>query len=81
MTVVIEDHYDLWEGGRGKIEFSKRSDRSRDNFLMDVTFECHDKEVAELVRNRFPRYELLLGNKSAHTLQAYMFLSLDIVSI
>ena len=52
------------------------------NFLIDVTFECHDKKVAEIVKNKFDIHTLQInGGITSHTLQGIVFLSFDLVSI
>ena len=52
------------------------------NFLIDVTFECHDKKVAEIVKNKLDIHTLHIDSDvSSHTLEGFIFLSFDLVSI
>ena len=52
------------------------------NFLIDVTFECHDKKVAEIVKNKLDIHNLQIDSGvTSHTLEGFMFLSFDLVSI
>ena len=52
-----------------------------ERFVVDVTFECHDKELAEIVKNKLDCHALTVDNRytPAHTLEGYMFLSIDLV--
>ena len=47
------------------------------DFLVDVTFECHDREIAKMVGQSVLKEEHTLTidqEKSAHTVSGYLFM-------
>ena len=69
------DYYDVNE------DYNNNSRLREERFVVDVTFECHDKELAEIVKNKLDCHALTVDNRytPAHTLEGYMFLSIDLV--
>ena len=58
--------------------------QSKEDFLVDVTLECHDSAVAEEVRKTVldNKTELTISkDKNAHTVAGYMFILKDLVHI